>query len=859
MIYSRAGRVPDLSLSLSRTATDYHHHHHLAPSFFSCSRPTADLCLFFLFLSCLATMKSYRAPAFFQQGRYIPNKVLGTGTYGQVIRCHDTLTDKDVAVKVAQSDAAYRRSALNEISALLCLKENHDSANILDSFEDAGHVCIVSELLDRNLFEVLRNRGFGPLSLSEVRQVALHVLGALSSLHNSGYMHCDIKPENIMLRYSTPVSSDSSSPVLGPSPSENSSSGLSNKSGEHNNFPNVQPPGLETLKLDTNANTHNQLWRDVHSIDSFGNTHNVASQDSDRNTGFSSRTGNRLGGYSQQQHGQRGSGDVTAAISSADVRHSSRLDALFSMSTASAGTPGTGNNSCNDLRVDRNMLSNKGNECQERKKCSPDSNPYCRTCLIDFGAVRRFNENTYYDVQSLWYRAPEVLCGLPYTAAIDSWSVGCVLFELFTGKPLFPGENLQHQLSLIVQHVGHPSKAALTLGCLAAQFQLPMAYMSPDARREHMRQWIFSAREAGLQRWRKHQMQKLQEVHMAGNQQLRSRRTADAPNAKMEEDALLAATPYGDSDVDGTSEELERLVDLILDLLHPDESQRLSCAQALCHPFLNNIPQSCKATPYPYTATPAACFPPMSATSAAMPCIMATTTTGQPVMMTTSPLSVPMGCSPLSPFVVHSVHSAPAAAVPFTVAPVESMLGMETNVSPLSAPSQHQPAQTFNTYPTVAAPTVYTTNTTGQVMQCAVPVFTQVTHRVASNVGPAFLPLGMTTQSPVGGVYCSPTATTSQQQYPPSGMNISPTFSPAGALVHAHMPLAFTPTAASNPSTAASVASVQPLGVPSYVLASAGTAPCICDYYSDMAPPGMPPYVLCHFQPHHACTTVVSP
>ncbi|KAG5488847.1 hypothetical protein JIQ42_00465 [Leishmania sp. Namibia] len=805
-------------------------------------------------------MKSYRAPPSFQQGRYIPSKVLGTGTYGQVIQCHDTVMGKDVAVKVAQSDAAYRRSALNEISALLCLKENHDSVSILDSFEDGGHVCIVSELLDRNLFEILRHRGFGPLSLREVRQVALRVLRALASLHNSGYIHCDIKPENIMLRRSTPVSSDSSSLVLGPFSSENASSESSNKSGEQKNFPNALVPGQETLRLDTSADTHDQSWRNMNSIDSLiGNTHRMTFQDSDLHMNFYPRTGGYLEGHSPHQHGERGSGDATDAISGSDIRHSDSLDALFGISAASASSFGTSNSTRTDIRVDRNAPGSKGNECQGRTKCNPDNNPYCRTCLIDFGAVRHFNENTYYDVQSLWYRAPEVLCGLPYTTAIDSWSVGCVLFELFTGKPLFPGESLQQQLSLIVQHVGQPSQTALTLGCLAAQFQIPMSYMSPDARRKHVRQWTLSSRKAGLQRWRKHQLQKLQESRTSASQQLWSRRTADVPSAKVEEDALLTASPYGESDVDGASEELEQLVDLIGNLLNPDESQRLSCTQALRHPFLNSALQCCSGTPCPYTATPAACFPAVSAAPASMPCIMATTATGQPVVMTASPLSVPMGCSPVSPFVVHPVHSAPAATVPFTVAPVESMVGVDMKVSPLSVSSQHQPAQAFSTYSTVATSTVYTANSAGQVVQCAMPVFAQVTDGVAPNVGTAFLPLGMTTQNPTGGAFCPPNSTASQQQQlPQSGVNIS-SYSPGGALVHPHMPLGYTPATVSNTFSAASAAAVQPLGAPSYVLASATTVPCLGDYRSEMAPSGMSPYVLCHFQPHHACAAIMSP
>lgn len=43
-------------------------------------------------------------------------------------------------------------------------------------------------------------------------------------------------------------------------------------------------------------------------------------------------------------------------------------------------------------------------------------------------------------VVTLWYRAPELLLGTTnYGAAVDLWSVGCILAELFTGRPIMPG------------------------------------------------------------------------------------------------------------------------------------------------------------------------------------------------------------------------------------------------------------------------------------------------------------------------------------------------------------------------------------------------------------------------------------
>ena len=40
----------------------------------------------------------------------------------------------------------------------------------------------------------------------------------------------------------------------------------------------------------------------------------------------------------------------------------------------------------------------------------------------------------YTYIQSRFYRAPEIILGIPYTPAIDMWSFGCILVELFTGK-----------------------------------------------------------------------------------------------------------------------------------------------------------------------------------------------------------------------------------------------------------------------------------------------------------------------------------------------------------------------------------------------------------------------------------------
>lgn len=60
-------------------------------------------------------------------------------------------------------------------------------------------------------------------------------------------------------------------------------------------------------------------------------------------------------------------------------------------------------------------------------------------------------------VVTRWYRAPELLLASRYSTAIDVWSIGCIMVEMFTRRALFPGHDHVHQLHLILQLVGSPS------------------------------------------------------------------------------------------------------------------------------------------------------------------------------------------------------------------------------------------------------------------------------------------------------------------------------------------------------------------------------------------------------------------
>ncbi|KAL9239352.1 hypothetical protein vseg_013685 [Gypsophila vaccaria] len=81
--------------------------------------------------------------------------------------------------------------------------------------------------------------------------------------------------------------------------------------------------------------------------------------------------------------------------------------------------------------------------------------------ICDFGMARQYGSplKPYTTlVVTLWYRAPELLLGAKeYSTAVDMWSVGCIMAELLTSKPLFDGKTEAEQLNKIFKMLGTPN------------------------------------------------------------------------------------------------------------------------------------------------------------------------------------------------------------------------------------------------------------------------------------------------------------------------------------------------------------------------------------------------------------------
>ncbi|XP_055787257.1 homeodomain-interacting protein kinase 1-like isoform X5 [Salvelinus fontinalis] len=100
----------------------------------------------------------------------------------------------------------------------------------------------------------------------------------------------------------------------------------------------------------------------------------------------------------------------------------------------------------------------------------PLRQPY-RVKVIDFGSASHVSKavcSTY--LQSRYYRAPEIILGLPFCEAIDMWSLGCVMAELFLGWPLYPGASEYGQIRYISQTQGLPAEYLLSAGTKTSRF-----------------------------------------------------------------------------------------------------------------------------------------------------------------------------------------------------------------------------------------------------------------------------------------------------------------------------------------------------------------------------------------------------
>ena len=226
--------------------------------------------------------------------RYEIQELLGTGSFGEVLRVYDHRNKEPVALKILKNEGCFKAEALKEIRILKDLneKDKYDRYCIVrlkEFFCFRQHICITFELMGQDLYQILDQNQFRGFTMNIIKRVAVDVLKCLQFIHREQIIHCDVKPENIIMP--------------------------------------LREPG--SIKV------------------------------------------------------------------------------------------------------------------------------------IDFSCSCYQNERIFDYIQTRYYRAPEILLGIPYSIQIDMWSLGCVLAEIHTGLPLFPGSNEKEQLAYIMEVCSTPPAVIL--------------------------------------------------------------------------------------------------------------------------------------------------------------------------------------------------------------------------------------------------------------------------------------------------------------------------------------------------------------------------------------------------------------
>ncbi|KAI7874648.1 kinase-like protein [Lichtheimia hyalospora FSU 10163] len=203
--------------------------------------------------------------------------------------------------------------------------------------------------------------------------------------------------------------------------------------------------------------------------------------------------------------------------------------------------------------------------------------------VIDFGSACHEAQTMYTYIQSRFYRSPEVLVGLPYTSAIDMWSLGCIATELFLGLPLFPGSSEYNQVSRIVEMLGVPPNYMIEMGKNAHRYF--ERYMDENGEKKYRLRSLeqYSREQGKMEQPSKRYFSARTLPDLINNYPIMRKASMTAKEIEKEKQSRLA------------------FIDFLQGLLNLNHFERWSPQQAKQHPFITGEEFTGPFKPAPYT------------------------------------------------------------------------------------------------------------------------------------------------------------------------------------------------------------------------------------------------------------------
>lgn len=112
-------------------------------------------------------------------------------------------------MKIIKSEPAYTTAALKEIHYLMIINQVQESRDtivqLLDYFIFRNHVILIFPLLDASLLQIIQQTKYSGFSFSLIRRITYNMLEAQTIMEHLKLIHCDLKPENYMVKESGQV------------------------------------------------------------------------------------------------------------------------------------------------------------------------------------------------------------------------------------------------------------------------------------------------------------------------------------------------------------------------------------------------------------------------------------------------------------------------------------------------------------------------------------------------------------------------------------------------------------------------------------------------------------------------------